>query len=170
MKIYILVLGVIIFCSAATFGQGDALPPAAAKKAVETIPREKFDPTRDPKIDLATAVATATGSGRRIILDVGGEWCGWCVYMDKFFYQNPALAKLRDDNYVWVKVNFSDANENVLFLSTYPSISGYPHLFVLDGTGKLLRSQDTSPLEEGKGYNLAKFTEFLTAWAPKRTR
>ena len=102
------------------------------------------------------------------MLDVGGEWCGWCVYMDKFFYQNTELARIRDENFVWVKINYSEDNENKLFLAAYPAISGYPHLFVLDGDGTLIHSQPTYALEQEKGYNLMKFTEFLKTWSPKK--
>lgn len=152
------------------FGQKVIISGPAANKPDKTAPagfsREKFDPLRDPKADLALAVTTATKTGKRIILDVGGEWCGWCVYMDKFFFQNPELDKLRTDNYVWLKVNMGPENENTAFLSAYPEREGYPHLYVLDTDGKLLQSQDTSPLEAGKGYDLAKFTAFLRKWAP----
>lgn len=130
------------------------------------FPREKFDPARDPKADLDDAIAKASASNKRIILDVGGEWCGWCVYMDKFFLENPKLSKLRDDNYLWIKINMSEENENEPFLSAYPEIQGYPHLLIMDEKGTLLHSQDTSKLETGKGYNLAAFTNFLKKWAP----
>src|SRR5476651_285726 len=76
-------------------------PVAAAMK--EKFSRKKFDPKRDPKLDLDGAMAAAAKTGKRIIMDIGGEWCSWCVYMDKYFLINPALAKLRDDNYVWIK-------------------------------------------------------------------
>ena len=140
------------------------------KKTIDgaKIEREKFDPARNAAADLAGAVAKAQKSGKRIILDVGGEWCGWCVWMDKFFFANPDLARVRDENFVWLKINFSEENENKVFLSTYPAILGYPHLFVLDETGKLIHSQDTSPLEAGKGYDLIKFTEFLKTWTTKK--
>lgn len=129
--------------------------------------RERFDPKRDPAVDLASATLLAKSSGKNIIIDVGGEWCGWCVYMDRFFFDNPSVAKLRDDNYVWLKVNMGPENENKAFLSAYPEISGYPHLFVLDSDGILLQSQSTDVLEAGKGYDLKKFTEFLQKWVPK---
>ena len=48
-----------------------------------------------------------------------------------------------------------------------PVIKGYPHLFVLDENGKLLRSQDTSVLEQGSSYDLDKMFEFLKKWAPE---
>ena len=92
----------------------------------------------------------------------------WCVYMDRFFVENHALEKLREDNFVWLKINMGPENENKAFLSAYPEANGYPHLYVLDAAGKLLQSQDTSALEQGKGYNLIKFTEFLRTWSPKK--
>ena len=134
----------------------------------ENLPRLTLAPTRDPKIDLQKAVEQAAKDSKRIILDVGGEWCGWCVYMDKFIVQNPELAKIRDDNFVWVKVNYSPANENPTFLSPYPQPAGFPHLYVLDEKGKLLYSEDTSLLEKGEEYDLAKFTKFLKTWSPKK--
>ncbi len=144
--------------------------PAATYKPLKAAPagftRERFDPKRDPALNLAAALETAARTSKRVILDVGGEWCGWCVYMDKFFFQNPALAKLRDDNFVWVKVNFSDENENRAFLAQYPVPTGYPHLYILDGSGKLIQSQDTSYLEAGNGYNIKKFRAFLKRWSP----
>ena len=130
-------------------------------------PVAKYDPGRSAEQDLRNAVAEAQRTGKRILLEVGGEWCSWCHIMDKFFDQNPNLTKLRDTNYVTVKINFSKENENGKFLGQYPKIPGYPHLFVLESNGKLLHSQFTGDLEQGQSYNLQKFTKFLEAWGTK---
>ena len=174
MKMLLLVTMIAIAANIAANGQKAIVTGPATNPKPETTPlavftREKFDPLRDPNADLAAAVITATKENKRIILDVGGEWCGWCVYMDKFFYQNPDLDKIRTDNYVWLKVNMSPENENATFLSAYPEREGYPHLYVLDETGNLLHSQDTSPLEAGKGYDIPKFIAFLNKWRPPVT-
>src|SRR5262245_31962975 len=126
----------------------------------------KYDPSRIGEKDIAAAIAEAHRSGRNVLLEVGGEWCSWCHILDKYFVDNPKLTELRDRNYVTVKINFSQENLNKSLLSKYPEIQGYPHLFVLDASGKLLKSQATSELEEGKSYNLGRFTEFLNKWAP----
>jgi thiol:disulfide interchange protein len=176
MKNCLLIAAALAVFSAAAFAQGSgkaaSAPAQAAKpKAVKEgpFPREKFDPAKNPALDLTAAQKTAAKTRRNIVLDVGGEWCGWCVYMDKFFFNNPDLAKLRDENFVWVKVNFSPENKNETFLAAYPERAGYPHLYVLDASGKLLQSQDTSELEEGKGYNHDRFAEFLKKWGPQKT-
>jgi len=130
-------------------------------------PITKYDPARSAEQDLKTAVVEAQRTGKRILLEVGGEWCSWCHIMDKYFDQNSNLTKLRDTNFVTVKINFSKENENKKFLGQYPEIPGYPHLFVLESDGKLLHSQFTGDLEQGNSYNLQKFTKFLEAWVPK---
>jgi len=171
MKKLLLIFVAILLVSATALGQRPklkAVKKAVAKKSAAVFTREKFDPKRDPKVDLAAAIETASKMGRRIILDVGGEWCGWCVLMDKFLFRNKALDKLRKDNFVWIKINMSPENENVAFLSQYPEIKGFPHLFVLDEAGKLLHSQDTVALEKKETYDLAKFSEFLKLWSPQK--
>lgn len=126
-----------------------------------------FDPNRNAAKDIEAAISEASRKGRRVLLDVGGNWCSWCRTMERYFEEHSDLRALRDRNYVTVKVNWSPENRNEAVLSKYPRITGYPHLFVLDGNGALLHSQDTSVLEDGKKcYDLAKFTAFLTKWAP----
>ncbi len=127
--------------------------------------RVKFDPSRNPKSDLKNAIALAEATNKRIILDVGGEWCIWCHRLDKFFEENADIKNFMKENFVVVKVNYSPENKNEKFLSKYPKIPGYPHLFVLDKNGKFLHSQDTGKLESGKGYSKDSVMTFLNTWA-----
>ncbi len=137
--------------------------------AVQTsdhIPATKFDPSRDAEQDIDAGVAEAKRSGRRVLLDVGGEWCVWCKKLDQFFDDNQDVADFLHENFVLVKVNFSPENENERVLSRYPEMQGFPHFFVLDDAGRLLRSQGTAELEEGDHHDRAKVLAFLRRWAP----
>lgn len=125
----------------------------------------KFDPTADPAKDLQKAIVEATKTHKRILLDVGGEWCIWCRRLDSLFDEHSDIAKLRADHFVVVKINVSKENENEKFLSQYPKVPGYPHIFVLDNGGKLLHSQDTGKLEKGRHHDPEKVRAFLTQWA-----
>jgi thioredoxin-related protein len=145
--------------------------PAFAQTDVTTAPKQervKFDPKRDPVKDLEAAKVIARKDNKRILLDVGGEWCGWCKLLDQYFIDKKEIGAYLKQNYVVVKVNMSPENDNQPFLSSYPKIDGYPHFFVLDKEGKLLHSQNTGLLEEGKGYSDSKMMEFLQKWAPKK--
>jgi hypothetical protein len=135
---------------------------------VVTAPEDftsSYDPKRDPAKDLAMAEAQAKPAHKRILLDVGGDWCIWCKTLDKFFADHADLRDLRDQNFVLMKVNMNAMNENYTFLSQYPKIPGYPWLFVLDADGTLVKSEDTDGLEDGgKGYSVKAIKEFLTTW------
>ncbi len=158
MKLALAFLFALSLGTQVTFAQGTATSPAQAE-------HPKFDPTRDPAKDIADAVKTAQKKNKRILLDVGGEWCGWCHKLDKFFIENLEAAKILKDKYIVVKVNFSQENKNEALLSKYPKINGYPHLFVLDKNGKLLHSLDTGLLETGDHHDPAKVIPFLQKWA-----
>jgi thioredoxin-related protein len=132
------------------------------------IPVTTYDPKRDAAKDIDDAVKEAARAHKRILLEVGGLWCSWCRTLDKFFETQTELLNLRDKNYVTVKVNFSQENENKEVLSRYGPIRAYPHIFILENDGKLLQSQDTGALESGKSYDLERLTEFLTKWAPSQ--
>ena len=142
--------------------------PESATTAYSYKPVLEYDPKRDAAKDIKDALAEATRTDRNVLVEVGGKWCVWCGYLDKFFDQNATLRTFRDANYVMVKVNWSPENKNERLLLQYPKADGYPHLFVLDKSGKLLHSQDTSKLEEGRGYGLKAIATFLQDWAPKK--
>jgi thioredoxin-related protein len=129
----------------------------------------KFDPDRVAANDLTEAVSQAKAENKRIIMDVGGEWCVWCLRMDKFIQGNELIRNTIATDYVWFKVNYSDENKNEAFLSQYPKIKGYPHLFVLDAEGKLLQSENTGELEQEKSYNAERFIAFLQQWSGKES-
>jgi hypothetical protein len=84
--------------------------------------------------------------------------------------RNPDLAEQLHQGFVVVKVNYSKENKNRRFLSRFPKIPGYPHLFVLDANGKLLHSQDTGTLESGNGHDPGKVEEFMNAWGKPYVR
>lgn len=127
-----------------------------------------YDARRDPDKDLAAAGAEAKKSGKNIFVEVGGEWCSWCHILDRFFQEHPSLEALRDRNYVSMKVNMSQENPNRAFLSHFPYIHGYPHIFILDAEGNLIRSEPTNVLEDGRSYNAKRFQKFLEQFAAKR--
>jgi thiol:disulfide interchange protein len=180
MKKFLFALIVVLTVTFAASAQKTASAPAKtpaptpasepgtiqAEKKSAVIEREKFDPAKNPADDLKKAVEQASAEGKRIILDLGGEWCVWCRYMDRFFNMNADLEKIKKENFVWVKINVSEDNENKTFLSAYPEATGYPHFYVLDEKGQLLKSQSTDALESPKGYDLQKFTDFLKKWSP----
>jgi thioredoxin-related protein len=149
------------------FSTGFILSQSKMKIDKPVVKIAKFDPARDAAKDIENAIKEATESHKRIIIDVGGEWCIWCHRLDTLFIKNPDLYKYMNKHFVYVKVNMSPENRNKELLSKYPPIPGYPHWFVLDSDGKVLKSESSGEFEEGKGHSPKKVMAFLKEWAPK---
>ena len=143
-----------------SFGDNGYVPPPVGE---DDLP-SGYDPNRDPAADLKAAEAEAQQSHKHIILEVGGAWCIWCGYMDKFFAGHPDVDALLKANYVVVKVNWSQENHNNAFLMQYAAVHYFPFLIVLDQNGKLLQAERTDVLEKGAGYDPDKMKDFLNKW------
>ena len=153
-------LAAIIFCLVIT--------NAFAQDGKKFSLPEKFEHQRDAANDIKQTIQLAKESGKRILLDVGGEWCIWCHRLDAFIEANKELKDLIDKNFIWLKINFSKENKNEAVLSKYPEAAGYPHFFVLESDGKFLHSQNTGELEEDKDYSKQKLISFFNEWSPKK--
>jgi len=126
--------------------------------------REKFDPARDAATDIENAIVQATKANKRIMLDVGGEWCIWCHRLDEFILADKEIDSTLHANFIIVKVNYSKENKNEAVLAKYPKVAGYPHFFVLEKNGKFLFSKNTGELEKEKSYSKEKLMSFLKEW------
>ena len=125
-----------------------------------------YDPARDPGQDLEATIEQTLADDKRILLEVGGEWCSWRKALDRYVHENRAVNSALKRGFLIMKVNFSEENRNADFLSAYPTIPGYPHLFVLGSDGTFLHSQGTAELEQGRSYNQNAFLAFLERWSP----
>lgn len=125
---------------------------------------DKYDPARDPSADLAATVEQARSADKRILIQVGGDWCGWCHRLDAYIQGQPGVSQAIGENFILMKVNYSEENPNKEFLSEYPQIPGYPHWFVLNADGKLLHSQGTADLEAGETYSQPAILMFVDQW------
>ncbi len=130
---------------------------------------DHYDKTSDPNSDLAETLEIAKTKGKRVLLQVGGDWCGWCTRISEYMNTNETVHQILDENFVVMKVTYPGDNAEV-FLKQFPKCDAYPHFFVLQNDGKFLHSQGTAELEKEKSYDQETFVSFLEAWAPSASK
>ena len=116
-----------------------SLQPALAEQLPEYS--LAYDPSRDAFQDGRDAIKRATKTNRRILIEVGGDWCKWCHVLDRFLNKNPDIKKELHQTFVFLKVNVSEENSNDEFLKVFPRPLGYPHMYVTEKDGNLLLSK-----------------------------
>jgi thiol:disulfide interchange protein len=129
------------------------------------VPVHTYRAGRDAAIDIDRAIAEAQKTGKRVIIDVGGDWCSWCHAMDQFFKDHPDLLQFREAKFVTVFVYSGPEGKNDGVLSRYSQVLGIPHYFVLDSDGTLLHSQHVAELQTDWAYSPEKMKEFLMKWS-----
>jgi thioredoxin-related protein len=165
MKKSRIIIALIVFLIAA----GNTLNCQTQTKPAAKTPTDQvklYDPTLDGMKQIKDAVASAKKSNKHVLIQYGGNWCGWCIMFDGFCKADTSIMKIISDNYVPVKLNYSPENKNDAaneYLGN-PTRFGFPVFIILDGNGKVLHIQDSSLLEEGKGYNKQKVVGFFRNW------
>ena len=123
-----------------------------------------YDPGRDAIADGVAALALAKKTNRRVLIEVGGDWCSWCHILDRFIANNHEVRKALHRHFVLLKVNYSEENFNEAFLKVFPKPLGFPHMYITDEKGGILYSKDTAELLDNSQYSGKLFLTFLNKW------
>jgi len=127
-----------------------------------------YDPNANAKEDLENAIKQAKKENKHVLVQIGGNWCPWCVKLHNYFQTEATAKEVLTNNYIIVKVNYSKENKNpeVLKMLENPQRFGFPVLVVLNSNGQRIHTQDSGLLESGDGYDPKKVIGFLKNWTP----
>ena len=126
-----------------------------------------YKPGEKAETEIARTVSEAKSSGKHVLIQIGGNWCIWCARFHEFVTKDAQLDSLMNANYVVYHLNYSKENYNAKLLTKYnfPQRFGFPVFLILDGDGKLLHTQNSWYLEDGKtSYEREKVKTFFTEW------
>ena len=139
--------------------------------------KKVYDETIDQNVQIDQALKQARAESKFVVCQVGGNWCPWCLRFADFITKDVEITQLIDKNFVYNHVDYSPRTfkdnpekkqraEKMMKRLGNPGRFGYPVLVVLDAKGNVLHIQDSSFLEEGKGYSKEKVVRFFQNWTP----
>ena len=53
-----------------------------------------YNPQADAQADVARAIADAQAQGKHVLLQVGGNWCPWCIKLHQFMESNADIKRI----------------------------------------------------------------------------
>lgn len=174
-KKLILSLLAISFALAAN-SQTASLRPNGDKQA-EVGRKKVYNEDIDPIEQINQAVAKAKSEGKFVICQVGGNWCPWCLRFADFITNDTTISNVIDESFVYIHVNYNPRKsqseekqaqgKTLMKRLNNAGRFGFPVFVVLDAEGKVIHIQDSSFLEEGRGYHQEKVLRFFRSWTPK---
>jgi len=152
-----MLLGVLLLFPACIAG-------AQAQKSYGNL----YNPQADARAEIRQAVARAGREHKNVLLQIGGNWCIWCIRFHHLVETQDILRRLMSDNFIFLPVNYDQQHKNDSLWGDlgYPQRFGFPVFVVLDETGKEIHIQNSAYLEEGSGHSVSKVAEFLGQWSP----
>lgn len=127
-----------------------------------------YKPDENAEQKISEAVKKAKAEGKHVFVQIGGNWCIWCARFNDLATSDKSIDSAINANYVVYHLNYSKENKNEKILATYgfPQRFGFPVFLILNNKGKLIHTQNSGYLEDGKGYNSKTVVGFLNDWSP----
>ena len=152
-----------------------ALLATVANAQEQTAPKKVYNEEINPLEQIDQALAQAQAEGKFVICQVGGNWCPWCLRFAEFITTDSTINAVVEENFVYIHVNYhprkaTEWSAAMMKRLNNPERFNFPVFVVLDEQGNVLHIQDSSYLEEGKGYNKEKVLRFFQNWTPKAVR
>lgn len=169
MRLTLMLVSVVGVLAGAVSAQ-DATP---AQKVVVTeqegkTPEPIYDESADGAEQIKEALARAKKENRRVLIQWGGNWCGWCIKLHNLCRDNPELRRKLLYEYDVVHIDIGRGDKHADLVEKYGATldQGVPYLTILDAEGRPLANQETGALENEPGsaesHNVEKVLAFLT--------
>ena len=127
-----------------------------------------YDESLDGNKQVADAIVVAVKEHKRILLQFGANWCGWCHRLHNLFESDKSISDELKTDYVVALIDVNKGHNRDLVAKYGAEQYGLPFLVVLDADGKHLITKHSGDFEEGDHHNPQKVLAFLKEWAPKR--
>ena len=129
--------------------------------------QKSYDENENAKEKIDTAIKQAQKENKHVLIQMGGNWCKWCLRFDEFVKNNNEISKVLEENYIVLHINHNKKDIETLERLEHPERFGFPVIIILDENGKRLHTQNSYYLEEGESYHAKKVLSCFKDWTPK---
>ena len=133
---------------------------------VERVP---YDTDANANADLAAAFARAKKSGKRVMIDFGGNWCGDCIVLANLL-QLPEMKRFIAAHFEFVNVDVGRFDRNLQILTRFGAVEqlktgGVPAIIVAEPDGTFVNKNNISALEDSRHMTPQAIADWLAQWA-----
>jgi thiol-disulfide isomerase/thioredoxin len=149
-----------------------AAVPAPQMKSVtemaqlETPLPTPYDDRADADAALAATIARAKASGKRVLIDLGGNWCTDCRILAAVM-ELPELKPFIAKHYEVVEIDVGRMNKNMQIPAKYgvTKLAGVPTVLIVDTNGKLINATNSADLADARSMNPQGIANWLARFA-----
>lgn len=152
----------------------EAVPDESAATAPQPASASSARAKREPiyveqangKALIAAALEKAKQDHKHVLIEWGGNWCGWCYKLHDVFHHDETVSPIVRKQFELVLIDEGQNRDLMLEYGGKDRQYSFPHLTILDEDGRVLVNQETGSLEEGPRHDPKLVSDFLTKWIP----
>jgi thiol:disulfide interchange protein len=132
-----------------------------------TVPDAPYDTARNADADVDAAIARAKKSGKRVMIDLGGNWCADCRILAGLM-ELPEMESFLRAHYEIVSVDVGRFNRNLQIPARYgitQRLEGVPAILVVTTDGKLVNPGRVSAIQDARHMTPQALADWLAQWA-----
>ena len=132
-----------------------------------TVPDRPYDEQSDADAAVANAFARAKATHKRVLIDLGGNWCADCRILAGLM-QLPEMRRFLDQRYVVVLVNVGRFNRNLQIPARFgitKRLEGVPSVLIAKPDGTLVNRDHFFALDDARHMGPQAIADWLAQWA-----
>lgn len=165
-KAFALVLALAALGASSAEAAPHAPPVAVASLSDLTVPDRPYDEGANADAAVDAAFAKAKAEHKRVMLDLGGNWCGDCRVLAGIM-ELPEMKRFLAAHYEVVSVDVGRFNRNLQVPARFgitERLVGVPSVLVADPDGKLVNKGDIFALADARSMTPQAIADWLAKW------
>jgi thiol-disulfide isomerase/thioredoxin len=142
-------------------------PSIATLQQLPVVTMQPYDESANADAAVAAAFARAKKSHKRVLIDLGGNWCGDCIVLANFF-QLPEMRRFVAAHYEEVSVDVGRFNRNLQIPARFgftKRLEGVPTLLIATPDGKLVNGDSVFATADARNMTPQSLADYLARYA-----
>jgi thiol-disulfide isomerase/thioredoxin len=142
-------------------------PSIATLQQLPVLTMQPYNEAANGDADVAAAFARAQKSHKRVLIDLGGNWCGDCIILANFV-KLPEMRRFMAAHYEEVSVDVGRFNRNLQIPARFgitKRLEGVPALLIVTPDGKLVNGTDVFATADARSMAPQAIADYLAKYA-----
>lgn len=139
----------------------------AALSELPIVERAPYDTKANANAAVDAAFARARKSGKRVLIDLGGNWCGDCVVLANFM-RLPEMKPFMAAHFEIVAVDVGRFDKNLQIPARFgitKRLDGVPTVIIAEPDGHFVNAGNTFALTDARHMTPQAIADWLAQWA-----
>jgi thiol-disulfide isomerase/thioredoxin len=139
----------------------------ASLRDLPVVERAPYDASADAGKAVDAAFARAKKNGKRVLIDLGGNWCGDCIVLANIM-QLPELRPFLAAHFEVVAVDVGRFDRNLQIPARFgitQRLEGVPSVIVAEPDGRIVNPGRIAALADARSMTPQAIADWLAQWA-----